>query len=192
MKIQVGISNRHVHLKQEDLKKLFGENYELEKAKDLNQPGQFASTSFVTLLGPKGKIENVRIIGPVRDYTQVEISKTDAFKLGLNPPVRSAGDIIDSSPITIINNDKKIDLEYGCIIADRHIHITPEQMKYYNFEGKEKVNVLINGEKGGIITNVKLKVNELSYLELHLDTDDANAHLVKQGDIVEILEEGDN
>lgn len=188
MKVQVGISNRHVHLTREHLNILFGENYELEKMKDLKQPEQFASNCKVTIKTDKDKIENVRVLGPIRNYTQVEISKTDAVKLGLNPPVRESGDIKNSSPITIIGTNGEVDLDEGCIIASRHIHITPKQKEFYGLT-KDKVNVLVNGVKGGILFDVTLKVDEKSYFELHLDLDDANAHLIKQDDIVEIIED---
>lgn len=187
MKVSIGVSNRHVHLKEEDLYKLFGKDFKLEKQKDLNQPGQFASTSLVTLKTDKDSIENVRVLGPCRDYTQVEISRTDAFRLGINPPIRNSGDLKGSSPITIIGPKGIINLDEGCIIPTRHIHILPEQVKMYGLEGKEKVNVKLYGEKGGIITNVYLMVSDTSYFEMHLDTDDANAHLIKNGDIGEIL-----
>lgn len=187
MKVSVGVSNRHVHLTEEVLKKLFGDDYKLEKKKDLTQPGMFASTALVTLKTEKGMIENVRILGPVRSYTQVEISRTDAYKLGLNPPVRNSGDLDASEGITLIGPKGEVKLESGCIIATRHIHILPEQMKQYNLEGKETVSVRISGEKGGIIDNVYLKVADESFFELHLDTDDANAHLIKNGDIAEII-----
>ncbi len=187
MNVSIGVSNRHVHLTKEHLEILFGKDYKLEKKSDLNQPGQYSSTSLVTLKTEKDEINNVRVLGPVRDYTQVEISKTDAYKLGINPPIRNSGDIKGSSKITIIGPKGRVDLNEGCIIATRHIHILPKQVKAYNLEGIEKVNVKINGEKGGIITNVYLKVSDESYFEMHLDTDDANAHLVKNGDIGEIL-----
>lgn len=187
MKVSIGVSNRHVHLKEEHLKVLFGEDYKLEISRDLTQPGQFASTLFVTIKTDKNCIEHVRVLGPERTYTQVEISRTDAYYLGINPPVRNSGDLNGSSPITLIGPNGTLDLEEGCIIATRHIHILPEQVKMYGLEGKEKVNVKLNGEKGGIITNVYLKVSDNSYLEMHLDTDDANAHLIKNGDIGEIL-----
>lgn len=189
MKVQVGISNRHVHLTKEHLEILFGENYNLENIKDLKQPGQFASSSLVTIKTEKNEIKNVRVLGPVRDYTQVEISKTDAFKLGLNPPVRESGNVEGSEPITIVGPSGTLNLEEGCIIADRHIHITPKQKEIYGFSNKDKVNVLLGGEKGGILFNVSLKVSEQSYFELHIDLDDANAHLVNQNDIVEIIDE---
>lgn len=187
MKVSIGVSNRHVHLTKEHLNILFGDNYELEKKNDINQPGQFASNSLVTIKTNKSEINNVRILGPIRDYTQVEISKTDAYKLGLNPPVRNSGDLKGSSPIIIVGPNGSIDLDEGCIIANRHIHILPSQVKMYGLEGKETVNVKLNGEKGGIITNVYLNIGDESFFELHLDTDDANAHLIKNGDIGEII-----
>lgn len=187
MKVSIGVSNRHVHLTKEHLKVLFGEGYELEKKSDLTQPGMFASSSLVTIKTQKSEIENVRIVGPVRPYTQVEISKTDAYKLGIDPPVRDSGDIKGSSPITIIGPNGELNLEEGCIIPTRHIHILPSQLKLYGLEGKEKVCVKVDGEKGGILSNVSLKVSEDSFFELHLDTDDANAHLIKNRDIGEII-----
>lgn len=187
MKVSIGVSNRHVHLTLEHLHLLFGEDFELVKKNDLTQPNMYASTSVVTIKTDKSEINNVRVIGPVRSYTQVEISKTDAYKLGLNPPIRNSGNLKNSSKITIIGPNGKVDLDEGCIIATRHIHILPSQVKAYGLEGIDKVNVKLNGEKGGIITNVYLKVSDEAYFELHLDTDDANAHLIKNGDIGEIL-----
>ena len=188
MKVSVGVSNRHVHLNKESLSILFGENYELTDIGSLTQPGQFKASETVIIKTSKSEIKNVRVLGPVRDYTQVEISKTDAYKLGLNPPVRDSGDLAGSENITIVGPKGEVSVE-GCIIATRHIHILPEQMKLYGLEGTEKVSVLIPGAKGGIITNVSLKVSPNSYFELHLDTDDANAHMIKSGDIVEVLKE---
>ena len=187
MEVNIGISNRHVHLTKEHLEILFGSGYELEKKIDLTQPGQYASTAIVAIKTDKAEINNVRVLGPVRSYTQVEISKTDAYKLGLNPPVRNSGDIKGSEAITIVGPNGSININEGCIIAARHIHILPNQVKSYGLEGREKVNVKLNGEKGGIITNVYLKVSDDAFFELHLDTDDANAHLIKNGDIGEII-----
>ena len=187
MKVSIGVSNRHVHLKEEHLKILFGNDFNLEKKNDLTQPGQYASTSLVTIKTNKSEINNVRVLGPLRPYTQVEINKTDSYKLGLNPPVRDSGDLKGSSPITIIGPNGTVELEEGCIIPTRHIHILPSQINLYGLEGKDVVSVKIDGEKGGIINNVHLKVSEESFFELHLDTDDANAHLIKNGDIGEII-----
>ncbi len=188
MKVSVGVSNRHVHLNQEDLEVLFGKDYQLNNISNLNQPGQFKTDLVVTIKTEKSEIKNVRVLGPVREYTQVEISKTDAYKLGLNPPIRNSGDLEDSSKITILGPNGSL-TKQCCIIANRHIHILPSQVKLYDLDNVGKVNVLIPGEKGGIITNVYLKVASQSFFELHLDTDDANAHLLKSGDIVEIIKE---
>ena len=187
MNVIIGVSNRHVHLKEEHLKELFGENFKLEKFRDLRQPGQYASNSFVTIKTDKDKIEKVRIIGPCREYTQVEISKTDSYKLGINPPIRNSGDLKESVGVTLIGPNGTLDLEDGCIIPTRHIHLSEEHIKAYGLQGREKVSVVLRGEKGGIINNVYLKITKDSVLELHLDTDDANAHLIKNGDIGDIL-----
>lgn len=187
MQVILGVSNRHVHLKEEDYKILFG-NEPLNKVKDLRQPGQFASDKFVTIQNEDRKIEHVRILGPIRNYTQVEISKTDAYTLKLNPPIRESGDLKNSSPITIIGPKGTLNLKEGCILANRHIHISEEEVKKYHLEGVKKVKVKIEGEKGGILNNVHLKVQEPSLLEMHIDVDEGNAFNVKTGDILEITE----
>lgn len=189
MRVPIGISNRHIHLKQEDLNQLFGENFPLEPLKDLKQPGQYASTSKVTIKTEKGEIEGVRVLGPIRPYTQVEISLTDAYKLGLKPPVRDSGDLAGSEAITIVGPVGEITLTEGCIIASRHIHITEDQMKEFGFVGKKEVRVRLEGVKGGILDHVMLKVNKDSYFELHLDTDDANAHFLDVTSVGEIIDD---
>lgn len=185
MKVPVGISNRHVHLKLEDLDILFGENYELTKYKDLTQPGEFASNEFVRLEGPKGIIEHVRVLGPLRSYTQVEISKTDSYKLGVNPPVRMSGDLENSEIITIIGPKGKITTN-GCILAARHIHIMEEDLNNNNLKLNKPYCVRVLGEKETILGSVYFKTGN-SYFELHLDTDDANACMLKNKDEVEII-----
>ena len=187
MQVILGVSNRHVHLKEEDYKILFGDE-PLNKVKDLRQPGQFASDKLVTIKNGDREINHVRVLGPIRNYTQVEISKTDAYTLKLNPPIRTSGDLEGSSPITIIGPKGEIDLKEGCILANRHIHISPEEVKKYNLEGVKKVKVKIDGEKGGILNNVYLKILDPSVLEMHIDTDEGNAFNVKTGDILEIIE----
>lgn len=187
MQVILGVSNRHVHLKEEDYKILFGDE-PLNKVKELRQPGQFASDKLVTIKNGDREINHVRVLGPIRNYTQVEISKTDAYTLKLNPPIRTSGDLEGSSPITIIGPKGKIDLKEGCILANRHIHISPEEVKKYNLEGVKKVKVKIDGEKGGILNNVYLKILDPSVLEMHIDTDEGNAFNVKTGDILEIVE----
>ena len=145
MKIKIGVSARHVHLSLDDFKILFGSNHKLTKINDLNQPGEFAAAEMVTIKTEKGQIENVRIIGPIRPYTQVEISKTDAYVLGLNPPVRNSGDLIGSEPITIMTDKGVINKPYGCIIATRHIHIAPDLIKKYKINADKKVKIKIFG-----------------------------------------------
>ena len=185
--MNVGISNRHVHLTEDDLKKLFN-NKELEAVKYLNQPGQFASNLKVTIKTEKSEISGVRVLGPLRDYTQVEISKTDAYKLGLNPPVRESGNLKGSEDITIIG-DNEITLKECTIIATRHIHASKEDLVKYNLDASKKYKVKINGEKGGIINNVSIKVSDKAFFEMHLDTDDGNGHLLKCGDTATIIGE---
>ena len=185
MKITVGVSNRHVHLTESDYKILFG-NTPFTKRNDLKQPGMFASELVVTIKGTKRSIENVRVLGPLRSYTQVEISKTDSYFLGVEPPVRSSGDLRDASLITIIGPCGEITKE-AAIIAERHIHVDKKIRQEKNLIGIDKVSIKISGEKSGMINNVHLKDSDEAYFELHLDTDDANAFLLKQDDIVEII-----
>ena len=185
VKVNVGISNRHVHLNSEDYGILFG-NIPLTKRNDLNQPGMFASELTVTIKGSKRSIENVRVLGPLRSYTQVEVSKTDAYTLGVNPPVRNSGEVSDADVITIIGPCGEI-TKKAAIIAARHIHVDKKIREEKNLVGISTVSVRIPGEKSGIIDNVYLKDSEEAYFELHLDTDDANAFLLKQNDEVEII-----
>lgn len=187
MKVPIGISARHAHLTKEHLEILFGKDYSLVVLKELSQPGEFASEETISVKGEKGVLDKVRIIGPVRKYTQVEISKTDSYTLGVKPPVRESGDVKKSSPITLIGPKGEVYLEEGCIIANRHIHITPDEVKNLGLEGITNVSVLIDGPKGGIMHNVNLKVSTNYQYELHLDTDDGNAFLINQGDMGTII-----
>lgn len=188
MKVSVGISARHVHLTEEHFQLLFGEDATLEEWKPIRQPQQFASQYTVTIKTDRDYIENVRVMGPARLYTQVEISQTDAYKLGIKPPIRDSGDLKQSAPITLIGPLGTIVLEEGCIIPNRHIHLTPKQKALYGLDGLQKVHIQVLGEKGGIMSNVYLKEQEDAYFELHLDTDDANAFGLHNGDVVTILE----
>lgn len=187
MKVILGVSNRHVHLTKDDYYTLFGDE-PMNKVKDLRQPGQFASDKFVTIKNGDRQIFHVRVLGPFRNYTQVEISKTDAFTLKVNPPIRTSGDLEGTSPITIVGPKGELNKDKGCILANRHIHISSEEVKKYNLEGVKKVKVKVDGEKGGILNNVYLKIMEPSVLEMHIDTDEGNAFGVKTGDELEIIE----
>lgn len=183
MKIPVGLSARHVHLTQEDFNKLFGYD-ELTKYKDINQPGLYAAKEVVTIKGLKATIDNVRIIGPFRNYSQVEISKTDSYNLGINIDVSKSG-IFNENYIEVIGPKGRLNLPV--IIANRHIHISKNDAKKYGINDNDSVFVKIETKKRGII-EAFYKVSDNAYKELHLDLDDANAFLLKQNDEVEIVE----
>nr|WP_240620230.1 phosphate propanoyltransferase [Peribacillus acanthi] len=185
--VPVNVSARHIHLQKDHAEVLFGKGYTLQKWKDISQPGQYACEEKVTIRGPKGMIENVRILGPLREQTQVEISRTDARKMGLNPPVRNSGNVKESSPITIMGPAGSVMLEEGCIIADRHIHMTPDDALQFGVRDQQKVSVLIEGEKGGIMGQVTIRVKDRYALDMHIDTDDANAFGLSGNEWVRIL-----
>ncbi len=185
MKVSVGVSNHHVHLSHEDYKILFG-NREMLIRNKLKQPGQFASKLVVDVKGRKGKLKGIRVLGPNRDYTQVEITRSDSYKLGINPPVRDSGNLEGAAFLTIIGPKGQIKRKCG-IIANRHIHIDEKIRKQKKLEEVSVVSLKIKGEKGGIIENVYLKDSKSAYFEVHLDTDDANAFLLKNNDEVEII-----
>ena len=188
MLVKIGVSARHVHVNKEDLEILFGKGYELTKKVDLTQPGQYACNEQVILEGPKGKIERVRILGPLRGESQVEISKTDSFALGINPPVRNSGDLEGAALVKIIGPKGEVEVP-AAIIASRHVHATKEDAIKYGFLDKEFVSIKVKGEKAGILENVYVRVNDSFSYEVHLVTDDANAFLIKNGDEAELIVE---
>lgn len=185
-KIPVGISNRHIHLSQFDLEILFGEGYQMSKLKDLKQPGQFAANETVCIAGPKGSLNSVRVLGPVRAESQVEISKTDSFMLGVKTTVRESGDLKGSADICVIGPKGSIVLKEKAIIAKRHIHMTPEDAQIFNVTNGQKVCVAISGERKGILGEVVVRVNSNYSLEFHVDTDEANGMGLSSKDTVEI------
>lgn len=186
MKIQIGISNHHVHLTEEDFKILFGNDATLESIKDLKQPGQYASGSKVDIETEKATLNGLRVLGPLRSYTQVEISKTDSYTLGINPPVRESGKLAGASIVTIIGPKGKV-TKPCAIIANRHIHIDHKTREELDLLDVEEVKVKVGGEKGVTFDHVSIKEQEPSYFEMHLDTDDANGALIKQDDYGEII-----
>lgn len=173
--IPVGISNRHIHLSEKDLESLFGKDYELTKIKDLSQPGQYACKETVTLCGPRGPIEKVRILGPVRSKTQVEVLAGDCIKLGVASHVKLSGDLSRTSGITIVGPKGSIQIEEGLIVAQRHIHMTPQDAKNLGVHDGEIVSIKCDGLRGGIYNNVAIRANDASKLECHLDIEEANA-----------------
>ncbi len=173
--IPVGVSNRHVHLSQADLDSLFGAGYQFTKMKDLSQPGQYACKETVTICGPKGAIESVRILGPVRSKTQIEVLSGDSFKLGVVSQPRLSGDLAGSPGITIIGPKGSVQTTEGLIVAQRHIHMTPEEARCYGVSDGQTVSIKFNGPRGGIYNNVAVRANDASALECHIDTEEANA-----------------
>lgn len=187
--VPVGVSARHVHLTQEHVEVLFGKGYQLTKKKDL-MGGQFASNERVTLVGLKLRaIENVRILGPVRKQSQVEISATDARTLGVNAPLRESGDVAGSAPIALVGPCGALFLKEGCIVAARHIHMSPKDAYDAGVRDGDYVSVRADNERGTTFDHVKIRVDEKFTLEMHIDTDEANASGIKQGDTVRIVKE---
>lgn len=173
--IPVGISNRHVHLSQRDLECIFGKNYQLTKLKDLSQPGQYACKEVVTVCGPKGAIEKVRILGPVRSKTQVEVLAGDCIKLGAVSHVRLSGDLSRTPGITLVGPKGSVQIEEGLVVAQRHIHMTPEDAKNLGVCYGDIVSIKFDDFRGGIYSNVAIRANDASKLECHLDIEEANA-----------------
>lgn len=173
-KVPIGISARHVHLCREDLDILFGKGYQLNKKKEL-MGGQYAAQECVTLVGTKLRaIENVRILGPERKASQVEVSKTDAIRLGINPPVRESGNTKGSAPIALVGPKGAVYLEEGCIVAKRHIHMSPQDAEKFEVKDGQIVKVRFDSGRGGIFEDVQIRVDKSFTLEMHIDTDEAN------------------
>jgi putative phosphotransacetylase len=186
-KVPVGVSARHIHLTQEDVEKLFGAGYQLTQKKEL-MGGQFAANEQCTIVGLKLRaIENVRILGPVRSKSQVEISATDARTLGVNAPVRQSGDTAGSAPIALVGPKGAIYLDEGCIVAARHIHLCPEDANAAGLKDGDFVSVKMGNERGAVMDQVKIRVDKSFTTEMHIDTDEANACQVKQGDMAAII-----
>ena len=186
--VPVGVSNRHIHLSTEHVEVLFGKDYQLTPLKELSQPGQFACKEQLTIVGPSLRhIEGVRVLGPVRSASQVEISRTDSFTLKVKPPVRESGDIKGSAPITIIGPKGVVTLKEGCIIANRHIHMSEEEGAAFGLKDGDYVTVEANGERRTTFYDVQVRVNKAFKLEMHIDTDDANAAGIGNGAKVKIV-----
>ena len=185
--VPVGVSARHVHLTQEHVEILFGKGYQLTKKKEL-MGGQFASNELVTIVGLKLRaIDNVRILGPARGRSQVEISATDAVKLGVKAPIRESGDVAGSAPIALVGPKGALYLTEGCIVAKRHIHMAPKDAIAAGVSDGDMVSVKAENERGTVFHEVKIRVDESFTLEMHIDTDEANAAKIATGDSVRVI-----
>jgi len=186
-KVSVGISNRHIHLSQEHIEALFGAGYTLTKMKDLSQPGQFAAEELVTLIGPKGSLPGVRVLGPARKASQVELTGTDTFKIGVRPPVRDSGKLEDTPGIDVEGPKGRVHMDQGVIVAARHIHMTPEDATRYSLKDGDHVRVAVPGPRGGVLEQVLVRVNSEYALDLHVDTDEGNAFGLANGQQLDVL-----
>lgn len=183
MEVKIGVSNRHVHLTKEDVDILFGKDYKLTPRNYLDQPGQFATEETVTLKTDKNIKEYVRIVGPTRNYTQVELLEEDKDYFGINPPVRNSGDLEDSADITIIGPKGELNKKNVCIIANRHIHINTREKG--NFKEDQIVKVEVSGK---ILDNVHIKIGDSYALAMHINKDDARENNIESG-VVGIIKE---
>lgn len=172
---EVEASGRHVHLSRKELDALFGTGYELTKAKDLSQPGQYASKERLTVVGPKGAFHNVVILGPVRKESQVEVSLTDCLQLGVKAPIRESGDIEGTPGIVLVNGDKSVSLDKGLIVAKRHVHMTPEDAEELGVKNHDIVKVKVEGARPLIFDDVVIRVSPKFATYMHIDYDEANA-----------------
>lgn len=180
--IPVAVSARHVHLQEETVEALFGEGYELTPEKDLSQPGQFAAEEKVRVVGPDGELEDVRVLGPTRDYDQIEVSRTDEFELGIDAPVRCSGDLDQTPGVTLVGPEGRVELRRGLICAWRHIHMTPEDAERFGVEDRDRVEVAIeSGSRDLVFGDVLIRLSDDSVLEMHIDTDEANAANIGRG-----------
>ena len=186
--VPVGVSNRHIHLNKADIETLFGKGYELTFLKELSQPGQYACKELLTIVGPSLRpIENVRVLGPLRGKSQVEIAATDSYVLKVKPPVRESGNRAGSAPITIIGPKGVVQLSEGCIVANRHIHMSPSDAAKFKVKDGDFVTVDVNGKRRTRWYDVQVRVSPDFRLEMHVDTDDANAAGIGNGFKVQVV-----
>ncbi len=187
-KIPLGVSNRHIHITKQTFAKLFGEDTKFEDDRPLYQPGEYVSKHSLTIIGPRMRaIQNVRILGPLRDYDQVEISLTDSIYLGADAPYRNSGDLKDAAPMTFVGPKGSVYLEKCAIVASRHIHMTSKDAKMFGVEEGDYCRVRFPGVKSTVFENVLVRVNDSWKLQMHLDTDDANAANVRGEVTVEFV-----
>ena len=187
----VAISGRHVHLSKNDFEKLFGPGKTMTKARDLSQPGQFSCEETVEVIGPKASIQKVRVLGPERSDTQVEVSVTDCFKLGIKPDIRMSGNIAGTVGCTLAGPAGKITINAGVIVAARHVHLSDDQAASYGVKDGDAISLMTPSPRDGIIGNITVRVSKEFDLEVHLDTDEANGNGILCGTILEAAKGND-
>jgi len=187
--VPVGVSARHIHLSPEHIEILFGKGYQLKEMKPLSQPGQYAAEETVAVIGPKGKFDKVRILGPARGKTQIEISRTDAYALGIPAPVRESGNIEGTPGAKIVGPAGEVEIEEGVIVAARHIHFHTSDAEKWGIRDKQLLRVRVKGERPLIFEDVIARVSDSFALDMHIDTDEANAAGVKNGGEAVILDD---
>ncbi|MCC7495132.1 MAG: phosphate propanoyltransferase [Fimbriimonadaceae bacterium] len=179
--IPIGVSVRHVHLCREHLDQLYGPGYELTVRNELYQPGFYAANETVTVATAKRALHAVRILFPLRPHSQVELARTDAFALGVNPPLRLSGDIAGTPGVTLIGPRGSVQLPEGLIIAARHVHMDAACASRFGVANGDRLDVEVDGPRGALLRNVIVRIAEGTLLEMHLDTDEANAADITQG-----------
>jgi len=185
--LPIALSNRHIHLSQEHIDILFGEGYSLTNFKDLSQPGQYACEEKVDVVGPKGALKGMRVLGPARKETQAEISLSDGFKLGVVAPIRDSG-VLDGSPgAKIVGPKGEVTIEKGIIVAARHIHMHTSDAEEFGVEDKQRVQIKVLGDRGLTFQNVLVRVHPQYALEMHIDIEEGNACGAKNGMLVELI-----
>lgn len=174
-KVNIGLSNKHLHLSQADLETLFGADHQLTPKKDLVQPGQFAAEETVDIVGPKKTLKGVRVLGPVRSETQVELALTDARSIGIKAPIRESGKLEGTPGCKLVGPCGEVDLDHGVIAALRHVHLNDEQAAEAGVKDGDWVSIKIEGERGLVFDNVLVRAGAKHEKEVHLDTDEGNA-----------------
>lgn len=183
----LGVSNRHVHLCEEDFRTLFGPDAELTVKVMLRQTGEFAANEMVKVIGPKGSFEKVRLMGPHRKQTQVELSYTDCYQLGVKPVVCESGFLAEASPIEIEGPCGRVVKEHAAMVAGRHIHLSPEDAKTLGVEDEDRVSIEFGGRRGALMDNFKCRVKDSYRAEVHIDMDEANCLGARTGDTVRMV-----
>lgn len=184
--VPIAVSNRHAHLSEADVEKLFGKGYILKPVRQLSQPGQYICDEKITVVGPKGTIKRIRVLGPPRKETQIEISKTDSYSLGIKPAIRMSGNIEGTPGGKLIGPNGTVELAKGIIISERHLHMSDEEASLFRVKNGEKVRVIKTGERGIIFDQVIVRAGDGHSLEVHIDTDEANAANISCGELLQL------